>query len=389
MLSQTNAKIAGGGVTEIKEDVLLNNSEVTCSYSDMYCTKYLKIDDNNFVGASSTNPGGGSNSLFIQNGFFANSQRVSTISNFSFGQSYTSSIAIRPGSMMSPNKDFMILSGVNSNTNIFAIPLTKSGDNYLLGTPISFDLGVTSGSDGFSLHCFIDNNTFAYFYSSAIHIFQFQNNEITELKSISLANTPQNIKFYDGKFVIVYSGYDTVVDLLDYETETVVKTYTATSKSLQKYCLIYKNYCLLLSAYIDSNYILLNLDTFTEIMLTKPSSVWTITPPFFDEDFYELEDNKIIIAPNTYPATTDQQYYAFIFDFTNNTMLNIAVIPNTSTYYAQYSFYISFYYIKDFLMCYTMFQGNVRGHCYEISKDFVISIVYNGWVYTATDKASS
>lgn len=390
MLGQTNAKIAGGAsVEEIKNDCLLvDDTQTPLSYSDISDIYCFKIDENNFVKATSTSPGGGSNTLYISKGFRYNSQVGSSV-NLSFGQTYYYPANTLFGSMLSPNKDFMVLSGLNTNTNIFVIPLTKNGEDYSLGTPVSFDLQVSSGSSsGFTLHCFLDNNTFAYCISNAIHIFRYQNGEITELKVIPATTTIQNIKGYEGKLLILRSGTNTVIELFDYELETTVKTYTATSKSLGSYCLVYKDYGLFCSTNINTNYFLLDLDSFTEITLTKPSSVWTTTTALAPDDFLEIKDNEIIIAPNTYPSG-NQKYYAFKFDFVNKIMSNVTVIPQPEQWSSQLSYVISFYYIEGILLAYSSSQGITRGNFYKFQQNFITQLIYKGYVYDVSNEASS
>ena len=144
-VNQFGGGSGGGGesVEEIKDNLLLQNNDVpSVSHYELYS---LKIDNKNFVKVYTDSPysSGSKNEIVICDGFRNSATRKSSV-DLSIGQSYQSYVYVRDYGEVSPNKQLIILSGINSNTNIYAIPITRSGDYYSLGTPVSFDIGVST-----------------------------------------------------------------------------------------------------------------------------------------------------------------------------------------------------------------------------------------------------
>lgn len=293
--SSGNGGGGGGSVEVLHRGFFVGDDTTYSTYSGENNNTYKgkscqKIDDNNYIYYSSSNPGGGSNTLSI-----LSSNYNGTTKNYvslSFGQTYSSGPTMWQITAVSPNKDIVALKGINNNTNVFAIPLIKNGNDYSFGTPTSLDVGSTPIDKTI---CFCKDNVFVVAIGSNLNAYQYQNGEISFVKTISLSSTPTVVRSYNGKLII---GYSSKIEIMDYETEEVLFTENVSMSS--GYITIYKNFMLY------GEYNALNLTTLVKINID--GTLQSSNVPDRNDDFMEGQGNtnNIFVAPNsTIPVNID------------------------------------------------------------------------------------
>lgn len=360
MIGQTNAKVVSGGNVEVLERGAWVEDESTLIASIQTLTPYLqrihnrlKIDDTHFLEYTSTNPGGGSNTVAMYNS--STSQSALTSVSLYFGQSYTGYAYFCKTAKVSPNKELMIVGGVSSNTNIFAVPLIKNGNDYTFGSVVSLNVGTTPT---LNVNCFIDDSKFVFGFGSSLNIYEYQNGAITLLKTITLSGTPQALRCYSGKLIISYSGQ---LDIIDYETEEVLYTEnSAGGNSLS----IYKNYL------IYNSYSCLDLSTLTKLNITKSFTGYSL--PIRQDDYYEIRDNVICFAGN--------RNTCFVVDLVQNKSYALP-IKGKDTYdpgdsYTNYTWSNSFFINNSRLFYEYGYQSSAWAFFADLNEDLAIKIEY-------------
>lgn len=374
MLGQTNAKIAGGANVEVLttgaiiEDTSSYNTDIGTFYKWNYAYgSQYKIDDNNIVHYTSTNPGGGSNQLTIV-ASFGNDATIKSSVTLDFGQSYQEPQGVYKISKVSPNKDFLFVCHKSAAT-IFVVPLTKSGDDYSLGTPISLEnIGATPTSN---VNCFVSNDTFVIGIGANLNVYQYQNGEITFVKTIALSSTPQIMREYNGMLLI---GYSNKLDIMDYSTEQILYTENINCYS---YLTFYKNFL------IYGQYNVLNLTNLTKITMTG-GAINTTYPPNRWDDYKEVSDNVLYLCPSSVSYNI-LEFNVVCLDLNNNTVeRNIPLLGTDVKSFGSQTAgtnYFSFLFKNGQLMHQYSYGGSFSTFFSVVYKDIASNIEYNGGTY--------
>lgn len=360
----------GGGGGSITDEIIVdgiaydNKGDFNVSYSN-FQGKFngLKIDSPFFkfqLGYTSTNPGGGSYALTIYTTTFngTNNFITATISSIPlyFGQTYTSQTFLSNVSCISPNKEFVVVCGVNTQkTSIFAVKLTKDGNNnYIFDTSFS-SISIDTGVEGNTAPVFINNDTFVCFKETTVYVYQITNNTISFIKSISLDITYSFRTACNGLLVI---GTSNKIEFIDISTENIV--YTESSISYGGIC-VYENKVIFRNLGNVPFFIYdVTNGVVTKDNFTIGENTFYTTATSSDIVILKVDQNKVFVFCSCYSTTQCFQFAEI--NFNNNTITQLPVVgdfrlTSTGTYH-----YISCYFQDETtLYCYAAYQGGYEG----------------------------
>lgn len=279
---------------------------------------------------------------------------------FDYGQVQNSSLKFNYSCAISPDKQYVVVCGINSNTNIYVLKLTKSGDDYIFDTSfttISIDTTVT----GNTYPIFLTYDTFACLKGTNVNIYKIENNTISLVKTITLDFTPNKPLFSIGKNLIVANS--STMKVIDTDTETILYT-ESTSLSLNSLDVI-DNYIIVARNNTSTPFYIysINNNIVTKEKFTKTGTYQTNGMTNFK--IIKKDNNKVYALTNS--SMANYLISIVVFDFSNNTISkmftpsiltssqNIATnyyIENENTFYIYNSYTTSIYDRGRFLISY-------------------------------------
>lgn len=371
---------SGGGVSDLVEGSGFITKSVSGYNQSINPNLFLFLDKNIFISYSVQNPDGGTNSLLIkkllEDGTFTT---LSSISLY-FGISYTSIQMLSNVAVISPNKDFVVVTDKSSNI-VYVVPIIKNGENYLLGTPVEYN---TFGSYvELSNPVMISDNEFALGINdetdesnpvTAIQIFKFENGTITLSQTLQTNIKPVYLKFADNKFLTYTLTNLAEIVRMDGTTKSLSMT---TSNILKTYMM--ENFVVFLPSNL-TNSIIVDLKNEEIVNMDKSGltqyGIYTNNSTVSSDKVLKLADNKFVILDYSLGSN---QPVGFIFDFTENKITNSIIINNFPPTVLGSSTYSSFYalFLGDGYACYVNTNNKANFNLFS----GIISLKYQGNTY--------
>ncbi|MDR1196378.1 MAG: hypothetical protein LBL00_07880 [Endomicrobium sp.] len=205
------------GVTDIVNGYAVLREQViaTNSYVNGRLTVFNK-DRSKDISYSNTTPGGGYNRLYINQ---VNPEDITVRSplsyiSISFGQSYTNP-GLQLANVLTASKDddFLLLCGLNYNTNIFRIGIDPS--TYQMTSVVTFDTTIENPK---KLEI-IDANNYVNYSGQNIQVFTFDGDAITLSKTIALDFDIMRVNAVNGYIVAIGLNEIRIINPID---ETVI-----------------------------------------------------------------------------------------------------------------------------------------------------------------------
>lgn len=392
----------GGGDVEVLETMqdFCSQKGKSSDYSYLSkCNSFCFIDDKFFIFYTSTNPGGGSNTVYIGKAKsisvdFANEENVQTIS-FSFGQSYLTPLDFGNVVAVSPDKTKVVLLWGAGQYKISVMPLTIVNGNYNFGTFVNSDTPDLSNP---SIVRFVSNDTFVVANGSSLYAYQIQSdNTITLLTTFTNSETISMVLTYGEIVCIINTSskkvlfLDNIIDKNIIYSETSSDNFTTNTQNSKSFFVVDNRFYLATVSYITRPFKVFEINNGIVSSLSFTTTFTTGNYP--NNAIYPLvlknDNNIVVIALPLAEASGLKTLYLLKIDFNNLTMENGVVVNNyLVTASASYGT-VWLDREQNLLYFMTTYQASHYNYTFKFNPSVIdYKIKYNGWIYVVEDEAS-